>query len=116
MQLIRTFRLAACAALLSLVSLPAAAQAPVKLTFATNWYAEAEHGGFYQAIAEGIYKKHGLDVTVKMGGPQVNGLQLLVANQIDLFSFQSPLERLHHTIDVIDLTLWNVEGTKASIF
>ena len=85
MQLIRTFRLAACAALLSLVSLPAAAQAPVKLTFATNWYAEAEHGGFYQAIAEGIYKKHGLDVTVKMGGPQVNGLQLLVANQIDLF-------------------------------
>lgn len=85
MQLIRTIRLAACAALLSLVSLPAAAQAPVKLTFATNWYAQAEHGGFYQAIAEGIYKKHGLDVTVKMGGPQVNGLQLLVANRIDLF-------------------------------
>ena len=85
MQLTRRIRLAAVAALLSLVTLPAMAQAPVKLTFATNWYAEAEHGGFYQAIAEGIYKKHGLDVTVKMGGPQVNGLQLLVANQIDLF-------------------------------
>src|SRR4051812_23698548 len=61
------------------------AQAPVKLTFATNWYAEADHGGFYQALAEGLYKKYGLDVTIKMGGPQVNGLQLLVANQIDLF-------------------------------
>jgi NitT/TauT family transport system substrate-binding protein len=85
MQLTRRIRLAAGAALLSLASLPAMAQAPVKLTFATNWYAEAEHGGFYQAIAEGLYKKHGLDVTVKMGGPQVNGLQLLVANQIDLF-------------------------------
>jgi len=85
MQLTRTIRQAACAAMLALVPLTAAAQAPVKLTFATNWYAQAEHGGFYQAVAEGIYKKHGLDVTVKMGGPQVNGMQLLVANQIDLF-------------------------------
>lgn len=55
-----------------------------KLTFLTNWYAQAEHGGFYQAIAEGIYKKHGLDVTVKMGGPQVNVMQLLLADRADL--------------------------------
>ena len=77
----------ALAALLVAVAIPAGAQTPAltKLTFATNWYAEAEHGGFYQAVAEGTYKKYGLDVTVKMGGPQVNGLQLLVANQIDLF-------------------------------
>ena len=67
------------------VSATAYAQTLTKLTFATNWFAEAEHGGFYQAIAEGIYKKHGLDVSIKMGGPQVNGMQLLVANQIDLF-------------------------------
>lgn len=73
------------AVLLSGAALPALAQAPTRLTFATNWYAQAEHGGFYQAVAEGIYKKHGLDVTVKMGGPQINGMQLLVANQIDLF-------------------------------
>ena len=73
------------AVLLYSAALPALAQAPTRLTFATNWYAQAEHGGFYQAVAEGIYKKHGLDVTVKMGGPQVNGMQLLVANQIDLF-------------------------------
>jgi len=63
----------------------ASAQAPQKLVYLTNWYAQAEHGGFYQAVAEGIYRKHGLDVTIRMGGPQVNGLQLLLAGQIDLF-------------------------------
>ncbi len=61
------------------------AQAPDKLVFGTNWYAQAEHGGFYQALAEGTYRKHGLDVAVRMGGPQVNGLQLLLAGQMDLF-------------------------------
>lgn len=63
----------------------AAAQTPAKLVFLTNWYAEAEHGGFYQAVAEGTYRRHGLEVTIKMGGPQVNGLQLLLAGQADLF-------------------------------
>jgi NitT/TauT family transport system substrate-binding protein len=54
-----------------------------KVVFVTNWYAEAEHGGFYQAVAEGIYQRHGLDVTIKMGGPQVNVYQLLLAGQAD---------------------------------
>jgi NitT/TauT family transport system substrate-binding protein len=63
----------------------ATAQSPQKLVFLTNWFAQAEHGGFYQAIAEGVYRKHGLDVTVRMGGPQVNGMQLLLAGQADLF-------------------------------
>ncbi|MBC8751595.1 NitT/TauT family transport system substrate-binding protein [Paraburkholderia sp. WC7.3g] len=49
----------------------------------TSWYAQAEHGGFYQAQATGLYKKAGLDVTIKMGGPQVNGMQLLVGGQAD---------------------------------
>src|SRR6185369_10016641 len=62
----------------------AAAAGPDKIVFATDWLAQAEHGGFYQAVAEGIYKKHGLDVTLRMGGPQVNGLQLLAAGQIDV--------------------------------
>jgi NitT/TauT family transport system substrate-binding protein len=66
-------------------ALPAAAQPLTKLVFTTNWYAQAEHGGFYQALAEGIYRKHGLDVEIRMGGPQVNGLQILVARQADLF-------------------------------
>ncbi|MBS1176264.1 MAG: transporter substrate-binding protein [Proteobacteria bacterium] len=59
------------------------AQAQEKLSFLTNWYAQAEHGGFYQALATGLYKKEGLDVSLKMGGPQVNGLQLLAAGQTD---------------------------------
>jgi NitT/TauT family transport system substrate-binding protein len=54
-----------------------------KVTFMTSWYAQAEHGGFYQALAKGIYQKHGLDVTIKMGGPQVNNLQLMLAGQAD---------------------------------
>lgn len=56
-----------------------------KITYGTNWYAQAEHGGFYQAVATGIYKEHGLDVTIKMGGPQVNGTQLLMGGAIDFF-------------------------------
>ena len=59
------------------------AQAQDKVTFLTSWYAQAEHGGYYQAIANGIYKKHGLDVTVKMGGPQVNAIQIIAAGQAD---------------------------------
>lgn len=59
------------------------AQAADKVIFFTNWYAEAEHGGFYQALAEGIYKHYSLDVTIKMGGPQVNVYQLLLAGQAD---------------------------------
>ena len=56
-----------------------------KVTFGTNWYAQAEHGGFYQAVATGIYAEHGLDVTIQMGGPQVNGTQLLMGGAIDFF-------------------------------
>ncbi len=60
------------------------AQAPERIVFSTDWLAQAEHGGFYQAVAEGIYRKHGLDVAVQMGGPQVNGLQLAAAGRIDI--------------------------------
>ena len=56
-----------------------AASAADKVTFLTSWFAQAEHGGFYQAKATGLYEKAGLDVTLKMGGPQVNGMQLLLA-------------------------------------
>ncbi|EWY37560.1 nitrate ABC transporter substrate-binding protein [Skermanella stibiiresistens SB22] len=60
-----------------------AALAADKLVFLTSWFAQAEHGGFYQALATGAYEKVGLDVTIKMGGPQVNGMQLLVAGEAD---------------------------------
>jgi NitT/TauT family transport system substrate-binding protein len=53
------------------------------VNFGTDWKAEAEHGGFYQAIATGIYKRHGLDVSLRPGGPQVNHAQLLAAGVLD---------------------------------
>ena len=61
------------------------AHAQEKFTYLTNWFAQAEHGGYYQALVTGLYKKEGLDVTIKMGGPQVNGMQLLAAGQTDCF-------------------------------
>jgi len=69
------------AAALCTVALSAVAEE--KFSFTTNWYAQAEHGGFYQALAGGLYKKEGLDVALKMGGPQVNIMQLLAAGRTD---------------------------------
>ena len=43
-----------------------------KVSFGTNWVAEAEHGGFFQAVADGTYKSYGLDVTIVPGGPNNN--------------------------------------------
>jgi NitT/TauT family transport system substrate-binding protein len=59
------------------------AWAQQKLVFATNWKAQAAHGGFYQALADGTYKKAGLDVEIRQGGPQVNNRPLLPAGRID---------------------------------
>ncbi len=54
-----------------------------KVVFATNWKAQAGHGGFYQAVADGTYKKFGLDVDIQQGGPQVNNRPLLAVGKID---------------------------------
>ncbi|HWZ67242.1 MAG TPA: ABC transporter substrate-binding protein [Stellaceae bacterium] len=53
------------------------------VSFGTDWKAEAEHGGYYQAIATGIYRQHGIEVTLRQGGPQVNHAQLLAAGRLD---------------------------------
>ncbi|HLW12140.1 MAG TPA: ABC transporter substrate-binding protein [Casimicrobiaceae bacterium] len=71
------------AAMLAIAGVAHAQPLP-KIILATDWFAEAEHGGFYQAIADGTYRKYGLDVEIRMGGPQVNGLQLLAAGQLDI--------------------------------
>jgi NitT/TauT family transport system substrate-binding protein len=74
-----------------------------KATFLTSWFAQAEHGGFYQAKATGLYEKAGLDVTLKMGGPQVNGVQLLLAGETDFmmgYDFQV-LKMLEQGLPVI---------------
>ena len=62
---------------------PRPAAALDKVTFATNWLAEAEHGGFYQAKADGTYAKYGLDVTILQGGPNANTRLLLAAGKIE---------------------------------
>lgn len=69
--------------LVLLVAMAPVAQAEDKITFATNWKAQAAHGGFYQAVADGTYRKYGLDVTIQPGGPQVNNRPLLPAGRID---------------------------------
>jgi NitT/TauT family transport system substrate-binding protein len=61
----------------------ATAQNLEKITFGTNWLAEAEHGGHYQAVADGTYRKYGLDVTISPGGPNTNQRLLLSAGRID---------------------------------
>jgi NitT/TauT family transport system substrate-binding protein len=66
-----------------LMTASGAAEALDEVTFGTNWKAQAEHGGFYQAVADGIYEKYGLDMTIRPGGPQVNHSQLLAAGKID---------------------------------
>ncbi len=71
------------AALGALLGFAAPALALDKVTFGTNWRAEAEHGGFYQALADGTYRKYGLDVTILQGGPQSNNRLLLAAGRID---------------------------------
>ncbi|PHS71344.1 MAG: nitrate ABC transporter substrate-binding protein [Alcanivorax sp.] len=82
-----------CCALL-IPALAVAQQPLTKITFGTNWFAQAEHGGFYQAKATGIYEKYGLDVTITMGGPQVNNLQLLLAGRQD-FTMGYPIRNLN---------------------
>lgn len=66
-------------------SVPVAAQTLDKVSFGTNWVAEGEHGGFFQAVADGTYKQYGLDVTIVPGGPNVNNRTLLLAGKIDFF-------------------------------
>ncbi|HAT08554.1 MAG TPA: nitrate ABC transporter substrate-binding protein [Rhodobiaceae bacterium] len=68
---------------LSLAVLPLQVLALEAVTFATDWKAQAEQGGFYQAKAQGLYEKAGLDVTIRGGGPGVNIPQLLGAGVID---------------------------------
>ena len=70
--------------LVALSGLSLAVQAEDKIVLLTSWYAQAEQGGYYQAQATGIYKKYGLDVDIRSGGPQVNGMQLLLSKRADV--------------------------------
>jgi NitT/TauT family transport system substrate-binding protein len=97
------FVLAACA--LAAV-LPTSAQALDKVTFGTNWVAEAEHGGFYQALADGTYKKYGLDVTIVPGGPNANNRMLLLVDKLDFYLSANTLQgfdAVEHNVPTIDV-------------
>jgi NitT/TauT family transport system substrate-binding protein len=70
-----------------LVAAPSPARAQPKLdkvSFITNWRAQAEHGGFYQAQAAGLYRAAGLEVELRTGGPQINTAQLLLGGRVDM--------------------------------
>lgn len=72
--------------------LVASAQPLDKVRFGTNWVAEAEHGGFYQALADGTYRKYGLDVTIVPGGPNTNNRMLMTVGKLDFFISANTLE------------------------
>ncbi|MFM8610267.1 MAG: ABC transporter substrate-binding protein [Burkholderiaceae bacterium] len=91
-KLSKRFLLAAAAAALLGTGTLGTAHAQEKFTYMTNWYAQAEHGGFYQAVATGIYKRYGLDVSIRMGGPQVNVVQIMAAGQADCVMGSSDLQ------------------------
>jgi NitT/TauT family transport system substrate-binding protein len=76
----------------SLVAVPGKrvfAQSLDKVSYQTNWRAQAEHGGFYLARENGIYKKHGIDADIRMGGPQQNPSQLLLGGRVDMIMSNS---------------------------
>jgi NitT/TauT family transport system substrate-binding protein len=79
------FRPLAAFLALGLATLAGPASAADKVTFGTNWVAQAEHGGFYQAVVDGTYAKYGLDVTILPGGPQANNRLLLPVGKIDFY-------------------------------
>ena len=71
------------AALLVLLTSAATARAQDAISFGLDWLAEAEYGGYYQAVATGLYARHGMKVTIRQGGPQVNQMQLMMAGRLD---------------------------------
>jgi NitT/TauT family transport system substrate-binding protein len=87
-----------------LLAASAGAQPLQKVAFGTNWVAQAEHGGFYQALADGTYRKYGLDVTILPGGPNVNNRLLLPVGRIDVFMSANTLQSfdaVEHNIPTI---------------
>ena len=84
----------------------ASAQTLEKVTFGSNWVAEAEHGGFYQAAADGTYRKYGLDVTILPGGPNANNRMLLLVDKIDFYLSANTLQgfdAVEHNVPTVEI-------------
>lgn len=88
-------------AALAAPALGAPASAADKVTFGTNWVAQAEHGGFYQAVADGTYEKYGLNVTIVPGGPQANNRLLLPVGKIDFYMGANMLQAFSSVVEGI---------------
>lgn len=89
---------------LALVAAPAAALDEVR--FGTNWLAQAEHGGFYQAVADGTYERYGLKVTIIQGGPQSANRALLLAGKVDFYmagNMIQPLLAIPEGIPIVEV-------------
>jgi NitT/TauT family transport system substrate-binding protein len=87
-----TLSLCRIAVVVCVLAAPATAQTLDKVSFGTNWVAEAEHGGHYQALVDGTYRKYGLDVTIVPGGPNVNNRILLPVGKLDFFMSANTLQ------------------------
>ncbi|MBZ7927532.1 ABC transporter substrate-binding protein (plasmid) [Ensifer adhaerens] len=76
-----------------------------KISFGTDWLAEADHGGFYQALADGTYAKYGLDVEIKQGGPGAQNRALLLAGKLDFYlgTQQEQLTGVEEGIPLVDV-------------
>ena len=83
---------------------PVGAQTLDKVSFGTNWVAQAEHGGFFQAVADGTYKKYGLDVTIVPGGPNENNRMLLIAGKLDFFMTANTLQSFDAVANNVPVT------------
>ena len=93
MVVARLKRVVLAAAAASLFCVPAAAQQKLdKVSFGTNWVAEAEHGGHYQAVVDGTYRRYGLDVTIVPAGPNVNNRILLPVGKLDFYMIATTLQ------------------------
>ena len=90
--------------------MPARAETLDKVSFGTNWVAEAEHGGFFQAVADGTYQKYGLDVSIVPGGPNTNNRMLLTAGKLDFFMSANTLQSFDAVTNKVPLV------TVAAIF
>ena len=88
----------AAMALVAVGAAPSRAQALDKVVFQTDWRAQAEHGGYYQAVAKGLYRKHGIDCDLRQGGPQLNPAQMLVGGRADMI-MSNPFQALNYARD-----------------
>lgn len=93
------------ATLAAVVLATGTADAQDRVRFGTNWLAQGGHGGFYQAVADGTYAAHGLEVEIVMGGPQVNNRPLLAAGRLDFLMAGNLLLSFDNTRNGIPTTV-----------